>query len=98
MPMMFKIALSDGQLYWYPYSDLREVRLRDAGFVQLLIYGIEKYTISIEGRHLTELATLLGMGRIKSLEESAHRSFSDPEEMPGIDKITVETSPFPNPV
>jgi hypothetical protein len=95
MPMMFQLAFGDGQQSWFAYSDLREVRMRDKGFIQLFIFGIEKYTISIEGRHLSELATLLGMGRIKSIEESPRRSVCGPEKLPAIDKINVEVTPFP---
>lgn len=90
MPMMFQVCFHDGRSVYYTYSDLREIRVRDAGFVKLLVFGVEKYEVSIAGRHLGELVTLMGMGRIKSLTENAERSFSLDDELPAIDRITVE--------
>jgi len=77
---------------------LRETRLLSAGYLQLLVYGMEKYLITIEGRHLNELATLIGMCRIRSLEELGQRTFIRPETCPAIDKISIEelTGPAPN--
>lgn len=98
MPMMFQVGFNDGRSVYYAYSDLREIRLRDAGFVQLLVFGVEKYEINIAGRHLSELVTLIGMGRIKSLTESGQRSFHLAESAPSIDRITVEVASFPTPI
>lgn len=89
-PMMFQVRFLNGQVNSYAYADLRETRLRDAGYLQLGILGMEKYCVTIEGRHLTELATLIGMGKIKAFEELGPRSFDRPESAPSIDSITVE--------
>lgn len=90
-PMMLQVRFLDGSVTSYAYADLRETRLRDAGCLTLCILGMEKYLVTIEGRHLTELATLIGMGKIKSLEELGPRTFDRPEEAPSIDAITIET-------
>lgn len=94
-PMMFQVRFCDGRVISYAYADLRETRLRDAGHLQLGILGMEKYHVTIEGRNLTELAALIGMGKIKTLEELGPRTFDRPESAPSIDSITVEmlTSP-----
>jgi hypothetical protein len=95
-PIMFQVEFCDGQILSYAYSDLRETRLRDAGYLQLSIYGMEKYRLTIEGRNLTELANLIGMGKIKSFVELGPRSFQRPEEDPSIDKIIIETLTGPS--
>lgn len=96
-PNMFRLHRHNGIVFSYSYCDLREIRMLSAGHLQLFLYGIEKYLISIEGRNLTDLAGLLGECRIKSLEETGTRTFIRPESMPSIDKITVEelTGPAP---
>lgn len=93
MPMMFQMHLRSGEVVAFPYSDLREVRLRDAGFVQLALLGIAHYRVSISGRLLKELATLLGLGRVRSLHVADPRDVSRPEELPTIDTIDIEVIP-----
>ncbi len=88
---MFQVQFCSGRIVSYAYSDLREIRFRDAGFLQLCLYGMEKYHITIEGRNLTELANLIGSGKIKSFVELGSRTFERAEESPSIDKITIET-------
>lgn len=90
-PIMFQIQFCDGRIISYAYCDLRETRLRDAGYLQLCLLGMEKYHINITGRNLTELANLIGAGKIKSFVELGSRTFELPESSPSIDKITVET-------
>jgi hypothetical protein len=90
-PMMFQVRFRDGRVISYAYADLRETRLRDAGHLQLCLLGMEKYHLTIEGRHLTELNTLIGAGKIKSLHELGPRNFDRPESAASIDSITVET-------
>lgn len=90
-PMMFQVRFCDGRVISYAYADLRETRLRDAGHLQLCLLGMEKYHLTIEGRNLTELGSLIGAGKIKSLEELGPRTFDRPETAPSIDTITVET-------
>ena len=89
-PNMFRLHRHNGIVFSYAYCDLREIRMLSAGHLQLFLYGIEKYSITIEGRNLTDLAGLLGECRIKSLEESGPRTFIRAESIPSIDKITVE--------
>ncbi len=89
-PMMFQVRFLDGRVISYAYADLRETRLRDAGYLQLCILGMEKIHVSLAGRNLTELATLIGMGKIKSLEELGPRTFDRPETAPTIDTITID--------
>ena len=88
--IMFQIQFANGNIVSYAYCDLRETRLLNAGYLQLGVYGMEKYLITIEGRHLTELASLIGMAKIKTLTETGQRTFDQPESSPSIDKVTVE--------
>ena len=90
-PLMFQVRYCHGGATSYAYCDLREIRLRDAGFLQLGLLGMEKLLISISGRNLTELAELIAAGKIKSFTELGPRTFERPETSPSIDKITVET-------
>lgn len=89
-PLMFQVQFCHGGATSYAYCDLREVRIRDAGFLQVGLLGMEKLVISIAGRNLTELGELLAAGRVKSLTELGPRTFDRPEASPSIDKITVE--------
>jgi hypothetical protein len=95
-PLMFQVQFYDGRVISFAYCDLRETRLRDAGFLQLCLLGMEKYHIDVVGRNLTELANLIGAGRIKSLTELGPRTFEIAESSPSIDKITVETLTGPS--
>ncbi len=90
-PIMFQVQFCDGRVVSYAYCDLRETRLRDAGYLQLCLLGMEKYHINITGRNLTELANLIGAGKLKSFRELGPRTFELPESSPSIDKITIET-------
>ncbi|QDU80732.1 hypothetical protein Pla110_24650 [Polystyrenella longa] len=89
--MMFQVHFFDGRVTSYAYSDLREVRLRDAGHLQLCLFGMEKYHVTIEGRNMIELAELIGAGKMKSLMEMGPRTFERAEQSPSIDKVTIET-------
>lgn len=95
-PMMFQVRFHDGRVTSYAYADLRETRLRDAGHLQLCLFGMEKYHLTIEGRNLTELNALIGAGKIKSLDELGPRTFDRPESAPSIDSITVEALTGPS--
>ncbi|APZ95860.1 hypothetical protein [Fuerstiella marisgermanici] len=90
MPMMFQLHLRSGEVIFFPYSDLREVRLRDAGFIQLALLGVAQYRVSISGRLLKELATVLGLGRVRSMHVADPRDISRPEDMPTIEAIDIE--------
>lgn len=89
--LMLQFVFEDGRVKSYACSDIREMQKRDAGHIQLSIYGMEKYRITIEGRHLSELFDLLQMGRVKSMTEFGPRTFDHPEESPAIDRITIES-------
>jgi len=88
--IMFQMERSNGNLLSYAYCDLREIRLLNSGYLQLMIFGMEKTSITLEGRFLTELAELIGCAKIKSMVEYGPRTFDQPETSPSIDKITVE--------
>ena len=90
-PIMFQVQFCDGRVISFAYCDLRETRLRDAGFLQLCLLGMEKYHINITGRNLADLAKLIVAGKIKSIVELGPRTFDRPEESPSIDTITIET-------
>jgi len=89
-PIFFQIVRLNGNVISYAYCDLREIRQLSAGYLQLLVMGMEKMLITIEGRHLEELANQVGMNKIKTIEEVGPRSFEYPESCPSIDKITIE--------
>ncbi|TWT41392.1 hypothetical protein Pla111_31060 [Botrimarina hoheduenensis] len=91
LPMMFQVRFCDGRSISYSYCDLREIRVRDAGHVQLCLLGMEKTHVSVTGRNLSELAELISSGKIKSFSELGPRTFDRPESSPSIDKVTVET-------
>ncbi|QDS99244.1 hypothetical protein [Adhaeretor mobilis] len=90
-PLMFQVCFCHGAATSYAYCDLREIRLRDAGFLQLGLLGMEKLLISIVGRNLSELADLIATGKLKSFTELGPRTFDRPETSPSIDKVTIET-------
>jgi len=89
-PVMFQLRFQNGEVISYAYSDLREIRFRDAGYVQLGIIGMTRMLITIEGRHLRELAEAMGSGLIRWIEESDERDFGRPETSPAITEITIE--------
>jgi len=90
-PMMFQLRLQDGQTFSYAYSDLRVIRGRDAGHVELGIASMSHVQVTLEGRHLRELAGLLGSASIRWVEESDARDVGRPEKAPEVVKITIET-------
>lgn len=92
-PMMFQLRFNDGSKNSFAYSDLREVFCRDAGLITLTVQAVEKYRIVLEGRHLSSLADLFGLGTVRCLQESDSRSDPKPESAAEITKITVELIP-----
>lgn len=88
--IMFQIERANGNILSYAYCDLREIRLLNKGYLQLMIFGMEKMCITLEGRHLGELAELMGSARVKTMTEYGPRTFHEPETSPAIDKITIE--------
>ena len=89
-PVMFQLRFQDGTITSFAYSDLREIRYRDAGHVELGISGLRRMLVTIEGRHLRELAEYLGSGMIYWLQEADVRDADTPESQPSITSITVE--------
>lgn len=89
-PMMFQVRLSDGQTISFAYSDVREIRSRDAGHIQIAVFAMSRILITIEGRHLRELSNLLGMAMIRWMVEADERATERPETAAEIVKIRVE--------
>ncbi|WP_437207111.1 hypothetical protein [Planctomicrobium sp. SH664] len=89
-PLMFQLRFRTGETISYAYSDLREIRVRDAGRVQLGIQGLSKLLITIEGRHLRDLGELIGSGLLRWLQETDERTIDIPEESPCITAIMIE--------
>ena len=88
-PVMFQLRYQDGSITSYAYSDLREIRYRDAGHIELGISGLTRMLITIEGRHLRELAEYLGSGMVYWVQEADERDVDIPESKPCITSITV---------
>ena len=80
-PMMFQLRFRCGEMLSYAYSDLRQIRFRDAGHVELGVMGMAKLQITIEGRNLGELAECLGSGLILVDKCSTHESLLVQETM-----------------
>ncbi len=89
-PLMFQLRFRDGRINGYAYSDLREIRYRDAGYLQLGLCGMSRQLVTIEGRHLRELVELLGNGLVYWLQEADERDVDTPENRPAITALTVE--------
>lgn len=95
-PLTLQLQFKDGRVFSYAVSDIREMQKRDPGHLQIFVYGMEKYRITIEGRHLDELFNLLQLGRVRSLTEMGPRTFDRSENAPSIDKISVESLTGPS--
>lgn len=89
LPMMFQLHLWTGEVVSFPYADVRELRMRDAGRIELAVLGIENYRITITGRLLSGLAHLLSQGRIHSVHVADPRDVLRPEDMPTVDSIDI---------
>ncbi len=89
-PMMFQIWMSNGRIQSYTYNDLHEVHCPDAGCVELYLYSFDKLLITLEGRHLRELAHLFSCACVRSLHEADPRDLDVPERDPEITSISIE--------
>ncbi|WP_425400411.1 hypothetical protein [Aeoliella sp.] len=89
-PMMFQLRLHNGSSRSFAFSDLREVSCPHAGVVQLHLFAMAKLVITIEGRHLRELAGGLSCAGIRWIQESDPRSAGRPETEPEVTRITIE--------
>ena len=92
-PMMFQLRMRDGVHESFPYGDIRRIRCRDAGTIQIEMFSSPRTNITIEGRHLRELAVLLSNAMVRWIEESEDRSTDRPEHVPTITRLRVELSP-----
>ncbi len=90
-PMMFQLRLCNGQSISFAYSDVREIRSRDSGHLQIALIAMTRTLITIEGRHLRELATLMGTAMVRWIEERDERAKERPEESPEIVAIRIES-------
>ncbi|KAA5540093.1 hypothetical protein FYK55_22005 [Roseiconus nitratireducens] len=91
--MMFQLRLHDGTQESFPYGDIRRIRCRDAGSIQLETFSSPRTVVTIEGRHLQELAAHLGNALILWIEETDPRTVDRPEQMPTVTRIRVELLP-----
>lgn len=90
MPMCFEIQLRNGEIYTFPYSDFRGARLMNAGYLIINVLGMEKYQITVEGRHLGELTKLLSLGKLCEFHETPNHGYELPETSPHIERIEIE--------
>ena len=89
-PLMLQFRLRSGETISYSYHDIREIRVRDAGRVQLGLIGMFKLQVTIEGRHLRELGELIASGLVRWMQETDERSDEAPETSPCITSIAIE--------
>jgi len=89
-PMMLQLRLANGEMLSYSYSDIRQIRVRDAGYVQLFVTGFTQTVITLEGRLLTGLADDIGSGMIRWIQEAEERDIDMPETSPSIVSILIE--------
>ena len=89
-PLMLQFRLRTGETISYAYHDIREIRVRDAGLIQLGLVSMSKLLITIEGRHLRELGELIGTGLVRWVQETDDRKVDVPEDQPSIESIVIE--------
>jgi len=89
-PIMLQLRFRVGSFRSFAYSDLREIYFRDAGHVELGVFGMSPKIITLAGRNLRELAEYLGSGLVYWIEESDPRTLDVPEASPWIDEIRIE--------
>ena len=89
-PMMLQFRLADGRWTSFSYSDIREIVCRDAGHIQLTVSAMSPLTITIEGRNLRELASMLGIGAVRWVRERDPRSVAKPDEDSEVVLIVIE--------
>ncbi len=89
-PMMFQLRFGDGRMISFAYSDIREIHCANAGLVEVFLHSIQKTRVTIEGRHLQELANLLGNAMLRFIRESDQRAPPTLEQVSEVTKILVE--------
>lgn len=90
-PMMFQLRLRNGQITSFAFSDIRQIYSRDAGHIQLALLAMGRMLVTISGRHLRDLASLIGVGMVRWIEESDPRDVDRPETAPEITSISIES-------
>ncbi|WP_436717748.1 hypothetical protein U8335_13775 [Roseiconus lacunae] len=90
-PMMFQLRLGDGRWLSYAYHDVREIECRDAGHLRMTLATSPKTSITIEGRNLRDLATLLSLASVRWIREADPRAVSRPEDQSEVIRITIES-------
>ncbi|WP_430450705.1 hypothetical protein [Rhodopirellula europaea] len=91
-PMMFQLRMRDGQITSFAFSDIRQVHSRDAGHIRLSLLAMGRMVVTIQGRHLRDLASLIGIGMVRWIEESDLRDVDRPETHPEIVSISIEST------
>lgn len=89
-PMMCQLRLKSGERIRFCYSDVRLIRSRDAGHIELAIISMHPLSVTIEGRNLRELDELLGLGLVRWIEEADDREDDRPEIAPAVTSIRIE--------
>lgn len=89
-PMMLDFCFGNGRILSHPYGSLDFVDLRDAGHLQLGFMGLIPTLVTIQGRHLKELRSLIVYGRVRAISEDRDRADERPDDEPAIIKIEVE--------
>ena len=89
-PMMFQLRFRDGQIISFAYSDVREIASRDAGQITVSILGMRRVMVTILGRHLRDLMSLMGTALVRWIEEGDLRDVDRCEKLPQITSIKIE--------
>ncbi len=92
-PPMFQLRFQDRRMVSFAYSDLREVHCQHAGKIELYLYSLNKLVITIEGRHLRELAQWFSAAGVRWVQETDPRSDAQQEASPQVLSIVVEQLP-----
>ena len=87
-PMMFELRLHDGTMTSFAYSDVRMIRCPDAGRVELYLLGMGKLKVSIQGRHLRDLASSFNCCLVRWVQEGDPRD-EKAEDDPYVTEIAV---------
>ena len=87
---MFQLRFRDGRISSFAYSDIREIQSCDAGQITLAIFAMSRMLVTIKGRYLRDLLSLLGSGLVRWIEEGDTRDLDRPEAAPHITSIQIE--------
>jgi hypothetical protein len=87
--IMLDIEFQNGSRLALQYYDLAGVRLNGAG---LLVLYFGQGTVTVKGRHLTELHEKLSLHQVVRIREQHVSALEQPESEPFIDRITLSAS------